>query len=108
MSEIIPLDKAWRLLGRDPAAVAARVAALPRERRVGALREAVEEAKKLARALMAKHHPDRGGDPSKFRLAKAALESIEHHTDEYARKSEERAKQAEERAARRGPVIKVG
>lgn len=104
----MPLERAWRLLGRSLAEISARVAALPRDKRLEALRGEVNEAKRLARDLMVKHHPDRGGDPAKFKLAGDALASVEHHTEEFARKAVERAKAEEERAERRGPVIKIG
>lgn len=104
----VPLDQAWRELGRDLAAITSEVSKLPRDARVAALRGLAAEAKKLAKALMARHHPDRGGDPARFMAVQAALESVEAHTEDYARKAEERAREAEERAAKRGPFIKIG
>lgn len=104
----MPLDRAWTVLGRNPRAVAAGVAALPRERRLEAIKAALEEAKKLARALMVKHHPDRGGDPALFREVGEALASVEAHTLEAERVSAEKAKEAEARALKRGPLIKIG
>lgn len=107
MSGNMSLDRAWRLLGQDSSEIYSRILDKPKGERVEALRCEYLYAKKYAKVLMAKHHPDRGGDPTKFRLIHEALSVIEFHTNEYERKYEEKRRSVEEAAERRGVFIKV-
>lgn len=99
---------AWLVLGKDPEAVFRRLAGLPRGERVSAARADLAEARKLAKALMAAHHPDRGGDADKFRMVNSAMISIESHTEDFARKVREADEEAERRQERRPVFIKLG
>ena len=99
---------AWLVLGRDPEDVFRRLSALPRGERVDAARADLAEARRAAKALMAAHHPDRGGDPEKFRRVNSALISLEAHTEDFARKVKEADEEAERRQERRPVFIKLG
>lgn len=102
--------EAWEAIGGSADAVfdrarrAGDVAA-----RVAVLRAAVEEARKLARTAMARHHPDRNpGDPGasvRFVRVQEALRLIEHETAEFERKAAERAEEAERRRNKNGLII---
>jgi hypothetical protein len=101
------LQKAWATLGRDAHFMMSEVAKLPRSERVDTLRGFANDARKLAKELSAKNHPDVGGDPEKFRSIQSALASIEYHTQEFERKYAENARKAEERLRRRPVFIDV-
>jgi len=105
--EFLPLQEAWKVLGRDAGSLLASVAALPRQERAAALEALVDDGRKLARGLLVRHHPDRGGDPAEFRRVQLALDSVVHHTGEFRKKAEEASRKAEERAARRTVFIDV-
>lgn len=107
MPDHMPLQEAWAILGRDAGALLASVAGLRREDRPAALRGLAEEARRLARGLLAQHHPDRGGDPAAFRRVQVALDSVVHHTDEFERRAAEAARRAEGAAERRPVFIDV-
>jgi hypothetical protein len=49
---------------------------------VSAAEDFRNKAKIIAKKLMAKHHPDKGGDGSEFIKISQALESIDHHTEQ--------------------------
>ncbi len=101
----IPAQNAWLILGKDPEAV---FAAIPRAERAAAAAEDLVEARKLAKALMALHHPDRGGDPEKFRMVGRALASIEEHVDGFSRALAEAERAAGLREEKRPVFIKLG
>ena len=98
---------AWTTLGFDAQEVLTRLSRLPRSQRVEAARNACEEARKSAKRLLSAHHPDRGGDPEKFKRVQQALQALEQHTEEFARRMAETDKEDEEKAAKR-PFIKFG
>ena len=97
---------AWTILGFDAQAVILKLVKTPRAHRVEAARQELEDARKAAKKLMALHHPDRGGDPEKFRRVAEALQAIETETEEFARKMVEVQASDEERASKR-PFIKL-
>src|SRR5512135_3172187 len=98
---------AWTTLGFDAREVISKLARLPRSERVEAARQELEMARKSAKRLLAAHHPDRGGDPQKFNRVQEALQALELHTDEFAKRMAEADKENEEKAAKR-PFIKFG
>jgi len=49
--------------------------------RIEHIRNLTKSAKTVAKKAMAKHHPDKGGDPKIFISIKEAIDSIEHHRD---------------------------
>jgi hypothetical protein len=103
----MPLHEAWSILGKDAKIIMIEVANLPRDKRAAALLIFVDEAKRLAKSLMAKHHPDRGGDGSEFRRVQDALSAIVHHTDEFIKRIADISQKAEEMSARRPVFIDV-
>jgi hypothetical protein len=98
---------AWTTLGFDAQEVLLKLVRVPRTRRVEAARQELEAARKSAKRLLAAHHPDTGGDPEKFKRIGAALQALEEHTEEFARRMAEVEKADEEKAAKR-PFIKLG
>lgn len=100
--------EAWAVLGKDPAAVFARLAALPRSSRAAAAEQDLAEARKLAKTMMAAHHPDRGGDPEKFRRVNDALASIEAHTADFIKRITEAEQGDGTPQKRRSVFIKFG
>jgi hypothetical protein len=80
---------AWTTLGFDAQEVVSKLSRLPRSQRVDAARQELEAARKSAKRLLAAHHPDRGGDPEKFKRVKEALETIERETEVFAQKMAE-------------------
>ena len=83
---MIPLQEAWSILGRDINTILSEVSCVDKRERPKALWKLVDGARKTARTLLAKHHPDRGGDPNEFRKVQQSLDSIVFHTEEYERK----------------------
>lgn len=81
--EYMPLPQAWGVLGEDFKGLLTRIKAHEdTKERIDATDRAFQNAKKIARKLMGKHHPDRGGDQHKFLEVQKAIESIEYHTEE--------------------------
>lgn len=75
------LFEAWKLLGKDLAMILAGGRSLPREQRISFLEERLQEAQKVGRGLMAKCHPDVGGDIEEFKKISEALRTVEEHTE---------------------------
>lgn len=98
---------AWTTLGFDAQVVISKLARVPKVQRVAAARQELEIAKKSAKRLLAAHHPDTGGDPEKFKRIVEALQALENHTEEFARRMSEVEKADEERLSKR-PFIKLG
>ena len=98
---------AWTTLGFDAQKVILKLTKVPRSQRVAAAREELEDAKKAAKQLLFAHHPDRGGDPEKFKRIGEALQAIEQETEAFAKKMAEIDVLDEERASKR-PFIKFG
>lgn len=78
--------EAWKILGKEPQKIFARLASIPKINRQSAVTEDIIEARKLAKALMAIHHPDIGGDPKVFRRVNDAIMSLEICTEDYIQK----------------------
>lgn len=95
------VGEAWAAIGGDVAAVLARArAAGTLEARVAAVRASLGDARRLARAAMARHHPDKNpgdpGAPARFVRVQEALRIIEGETAEFERKAAARAEQLEQ------------
>lgn len=101
----MPLHEAWSILGKDINVIMNGISKLPRSERSGAVSDLSKEAKKLSRALLAKNHPDMGGDAEKFQKVQNALEAIFHHAEMFEKKTMEAARKAEESMARRSVFI---
>lgn len=102
------LNAAWKLLGKSLPAILAEAKELRRDQRIPFLDERFVEAKKAAKGLMAKHHPDRGGDPSEFKRVQEALRVVEEHTEGFRKKfAEAQAKREAENAEKRSVFIAV-
>lgn len=100
------LGDAWKELGLDPGGIAVALAKLPRSDRVAAVERLAEKARRMAAKVSAPHHPDRGGDPVKFRRVWEAVEVIERSTSEFRSKMAELDRRAADRAAK-GPIIEI-
>jgi hypothetical protein len=82
---LIPVATAWIILGFDASQVFTELGSIPRSKRVEAARAKLEEARQTAKRLQFAHHPDRGGDPEKFKRVGEALKSLEEHTEAFAK-----------------------
>lgn len=97
---------AWAVLGRDWAAIVKDMADQPdTPSKVTRAEELLAEAKKLARKLMAEHHPDRNPDDPdatiRFQAASAALATIEADTAQLRSRYQEMQRRAEQLAKKR-------
>lgn len=100
------VGEAWACLGRDPGDVFRRIASHPTlDGRLQEAERALEEARKLARAMMAANHPDRGGDTAMFLKAQGALKAIEQSTESFRDTVARKKAEAELRAERKGTFI---
>ena len=100
------LAEAWTALGMSPDGVHATIAKLPREKRVEAAEKLASVARRMAGKASAPHHPDRGGDPEKFKRVWAAVDAIERHTAEFRVKMTDLDRRIVERAET-GPFIEL-
>jgi len=100
--------EAWSVLGKDPARVFSRLASLPRSGRAAAAAEDLSEARRIAKSLMAVHHPDRGGDPKEFRRVNDAIISLESYMEEFSRRLAEADEKDAVRRESRPVFIKLG
>ncbi len=91
------IEEAWKILGRDFDIVLATIGSLPRDRRIAAAEKILEKAKKIARVEAARHHPDKGGDPARFRAIWEAVKVIERSTEEFKLKMVEAERVREEK-----------
>lgn len=103
------IAEAWRALGEDPGEVVKEIRSCPDvPSRIQAAEAALARAERIARALMATHHPDRNqGDVSaerRFKRVQAALESVRFHTAELKK----RASQTKDDPGGSGPKIVFG
>jgi len=85
------LREAWETLGKDPDRIMEILFGLPDiQSRAEATEKILEKARKLARDLMIKNHPDVNPDDplagEKFKQVQAALSTIESHTKEFQNK----------------------
>lgn len=106
----ISLEAAWKVLGKDSGELVSSMRQLPDlDSRLAAAEAACEEAKRLARGLMRKNHPDvNPGDPgaaARFREAQEALECVRWHTEEL-REAVKAVKEAPPRPSKSLIVIK--
>ena len=97
---------AWTTLGFDAHAIIYKLIQTPKHLRVLAVQQELEVARKAAQKLLIIHHPDKGGDMETFKRVNEAIQALELHTSEFARKMKVSQKEAEERLAKR-PFIKV-
>lgn len=102
--------EAWEAVGGSAEAVFDRARrAGDTAARAAVLRASVEEARRLARTMMARHHPDKNpgdaGAASRFVRVQEALRLIEHETAEFERKAANRAEEQERRRNRDGLII---
>jgi hypothetical protein len=102
---IMPVGIAWTTLGFDAQEVLSKLSRLPRAQRVEAAKQELEAARKSAKRLLSAHHPDRGGDPEKFKRVQQAMQALETHTEEFALRMAEADKIEEEKLKR--PYIKI-
>lgn len=99
---------AWRVLGRDFGVIAAEAKAKRRSERLAFLEGLLEEAKRAQKHLLAKHHPDRGGDPSAFKRVAEAFQVIERETEKFrASFAASEARREAERAEKQSVRIEV-
>jgi hypothetical protein len=87
------LREAWEILGKDPDRIMQLLSDLPDVKsRAEATGKILEKARKLARNLMAKNHPDVNPDnpaaSDKFKEIQEALSTIESHTKKFQAKVE--------------------
>jgi hypothetical protein len=87
---VTPVHDAWRTLEIDPDGVFGRIASRPRAERADAAEVELEVARRRARELMIKYHPDRNqGDSAaeaKFKNIQAAIQLLVDSTQEFRRK----------------------
>lgn len=97
---------AWSVLGKNWADLVRDLAAMPTDSgRVQHAEQLLAEARKIARKLMAKHHPDMNQDDPdsaiRFQAVSAALSAIEASTNEMLDKYQESKLRAEQLASKR-------
>lgn len=100
------LAEAWRELGFDPDGIASTISRQPRSRRVEAAEKLAEAGRKAAKKLFFVNHPDRGGDPARFKRIQEAVKVIEAKTAEFRETVAELERRAAERAEK-GPFIEI-
>lgn len=85
-----PAHNAWKILEIDPDGVFGRIASRPRAERADAAEVELEVARRRARELMIKYHPDKNpGDPAaeaKFKEVQAAIQLLVDSTQEFRQK----------------------
>lgn len=104
------ISDAWLVLGKDWSSIVRDLSSLPDSAsRVQAAETLLENAKKLAKKLMAVHHPDTNpGDAEaaeRFRRVKDALTTIEANTEAFKTKYEEMKARAEQRRELDGFIV---
>lgn len=104
---VIPLHEAWSILGKDINIIAKGITGLVREEQVLAISALSEEAKRLARPLLVKHHPDLGGDIDEFKRVQGALAAVIYHSEKFKEKVAEISQKAAETASRRPVFIDI-
>jgi len=92
MLDILPIDEAWGILGRDSQQIIRFVMGRTSlNDRVDAMDEILVRARKIARKLSARYHPDvNQNNPEaelKFKAIQQAIKSIEHHTEQFKSKA---------------------
>jgi uncharacterized protein (DUF342 family) len=104
------VSDAWTVLGKDWNSIAETLSSLPdAAARIQATESLLIDAKKLAKKLMAVHHPDKNpGDfdaAARFQRVKDALLTIEDNTESFKAKHESMKARAEQRAASDGFIV---
>jgi hypothetical protein len=99
----VNVAEAWSTLGVDWDRIAAKLMAMPDfASRVSATENLCSDAKKIAKKLMAVHHPDKNpGDTEaadRFNRVKQALETIEKSTESLKESYEKMLAKAKDRA----------
>lgn len=105
MDHPITLQEAWQALGYDVSLVIDTIAKVPREKRITAAYRVLEKAKKLTAKESARHHPDVGGDPEKFKRLWEGLGVIEQHTKDFELKMKQRLEELETKASERTVIV---
>ena len=80
------LYDALKILEMDPDLYLNDLKKADRKSRVRLAEEMLEKAKKKTRILLAKNHPDVGGDERKFKLINAAIDFLEQDTSIFVSK----------------------
>jgi len=104
---MISIHEAWRRLGKDANLIMTEVSKLPRAERSSALEKLASEAKRLARPLLAKHHPDIGGNASEFRNIQDSVTAITNHTNKFKEELSEINRRSLEINSRRPVTINI-
>lgn len=86
MTDLLDERTAWKILGRSPDDVFKSIKNKPLHGKIEQAKSELEMAKQLAKFLMIKHHPDKGGDAEKFKRVQQALFSLEQHTERFSQK----------------------
>ena len=83
--------EAWKLLGKDPQVIMGILQGSPSPQgKAQVAKDILEIARKLAKKLMAKNHPDLNQDDptaiNRFKQIQAAISTIEINTEEFQHK----------------------
>lgn len=89
----ITLGMAWKILGKDAFDIVKEISIFPdRESRLASAKALLDDARRIAKGLMANNHPDKNPNnemaPSRFREVQEALECIEYYTKDFEAKNE--------------------
>jgi hypothetical protein len=88
--DILQIDKAWAILGKDSKIIINHVIKYPFNDRVRVMDGILIQARKIAKALSAKNHPDVSNDVDaelRFKEIQLAIRSIEYHTERFKEKA---------------------
>lgn len=99
------LHEAWRAFGEDLSAILREAKSRRREERLPYLESLLEEAKKTRKALLARHHPDKGGDPVKFKRVEEAFQAIEKGTEDFRTKFADAANRGERESSKSVRIV---
>ncbi len=97
------LREAFSTLGLDISGALVKMSLMDYMGKKKASEMMLYEAKRKAKLLMAKYHPDRGGDSEKFKEVNSSIMFIEKATELFLKKCDE--KQKERDAARSSKVF---
>lgn len=91
------ISEAMNIIGIPPSSYFNRMASLTRKEQMDEASQMLTEARKKAKVLMAKHHPDRGGDAEKFKKVNSAMQLIESQTETFIARLNKIVAESEER-----------
>jgi hypothetical protein len=91
------MEEALKIIGINPTDYFMKLSFLTRKERIVASTSMLAEAKKRAKHLMAKHHPDKGGDIEQFKIVNSSIMTIEKETERFVTKMTKIIADAEER-----------